>query len=81
MKSSISKIVVPDADLEGSPVWEVLSHALDDLVKNDDLVETTARSCIVGLMARRLLEAGLISPTALEPSKMSHRPGDVHKQE
>jgi hypothetical protein len=50
----------PYSEFEGTRVWSVLSAALDELVGNQDLEETTARRYIVGLIAKRLFEAGLL---------------------
>jgi hypothetical protein len=37
-----------------APVWEVVNAAIDDLVKNGDLVETTRRDYIVGYICKKL---------------------------
>lgn len=42
--------------------WAVLDHALEELVDNKDLKETTRREYIVGWICKALDEAGLLVP-------------------
>jgi len=44
---------------EGTKVWSTLEAAVAELVENKDLEEMTPREYIVGLLAKRLSEAGL----------------------
>jgi hypothetical protein len=39
---------------EGTPQWQVLNEALDALVKNGDIKETTNRVYIVGYLCQAL---------------------------
>ena len=48
----------PYRDLESSPLWPVVRRVLRDLAKNGDLDLATAEPYVVGLIARRLDEAG-----------------------
>lgn len=47
-----------DQKFQGTRLWEVVDAALDDLVENQDIQETTRREYIVGYLVKRLLEAG-----------------------
>lgn len=37
-----------------NPLWTVIDKAIDDLVKNDDLIEQTAREIIVGYICMQI---------------------------
>lgn len=50
----------PYAQYKKLAAWKVLSRAIDDLVENQDLVETTVRKCIVGYLIKRLIEFDLL---------------------
>jgi len=39
---------------KGTPVWRIVDNAINDLVKNKDLVETTHRDYIVGYICEKL---------------------------
>jgi hypothetical protein len=41
---------------EGSPLWKAMSEAVAELVKNGDLVETTAHPYVVGYICKRVSE-------------------------
>jgi hypothetical protein len=45
----------PYIKLEGTPLWVAVELAVDDLVLNKDLVETTARPHIVGYLCQGIL--------------------------
>jgi len=47
-------MLFPYEDLEGTPRWKVLDHALQDLIDNQDLEETTDRRYLVGYIAQQL---------------------------
>jgi hypothetical protein len=38
----------------GTPVWEVVDRAINNLVDNKDIVETTQRDYIVGYICKKL---------------------------
>ncbi len=44
----------PYGKLEGTPPWNVLERAIQELVVNKDMVETTARPYIVGYICQRV---------------------------
>jgi hypothetical protein len=48
----------PYADLEGTPLWARLDAALAELEANGDLALATTRPNVVGLICRRLSDAG-----------------------
>lgn len=50
----------PYADLEGSDLWNEVDRAIMELIKNRDLVETSAHPYIVGYICRKLVDSGLI---------------------
>ena len=53
----------PYTRFEGTPLWRALERALDDLVTNRDLVETTRREYIVGYLCQEVVAAGVrLSP-------------------
>lgn len=37
-----------------SPQWKILEKAIDNLVKNRDLIEQTSRDCIIGYLVKSL---------------------------
>jgi hypothetical protein len=45
---------------ESLPEWGVIDKAISDLIDNNDLVEQTARYCIIGYILRSLGERGLL---------------------
>jgi len=58
----------PYKELEGTRLWATLAQAVSDLVGNRDLQETTRREYVVGFLAKRLAEGGLLGPEALRTS-------------
>ena len=50
----------PYMQYEALRVWSVLDRAIDELVENKDLQETTARRYIVGFLCKALDDAGLV---------------------
>jgi hypothetical protein len=46
----------PYAPYQGTPTWNLLNNALDDLVENHDLIEQTHRDYIVGYLCKVLSE-------------------------
>jgi len=38
----------------GTPVWKVVDKAINDLIENGDLTETTPRDYIVGYICKKL---------------------------
>ncbi len=49
----------PYTEFEGTPLWAALEHALAELSDNHLLTLTTAPPYVVGLLCRRLSEAGV----------------------
>ena len=47
----------PYAAYEGTPLWNVVSKAIKELVKNHDLSETTSHPNVVGYICKRVSEA------------------------
>jgi hypothetical protein len=45
----------PYIEFEGTPLWAAVESAINDLARNGDLVETTARSYIVGHLCQEIL--------------------------
>jgi hypothetical protein len=45
----------PYVTLEGTPIWIAVEAAIDDLVKNSDLVESTAREYVVGYLCQKIV--------------------------
>jgi hypothetical protein len=46
---------------KGLPAWSVLDGAIDRLVANNDIKETTDRSYIIGYLVKVLAESGIIT--------------------
>jgi hypothetical protein len=44
---------------ESTPLWDVISKAIDDLVENNDIEETTNREYIVGYLCKLISESKL----------------------
>jgi hypothetical protein len=49
--------VSPYETLKATPIWVIVDNAINDLVKNKDLVETTRRDYIVGYICEKLQRA------------------------
>ncbi len=49
----------PYAKFEDTKLWSVLDKAIDDLVENRDIKETTNRRYIVGYLCMKIEESGL----------------------
>ena len=49
----------PYSHLEGTRIWATVERALEELVDNQDLEETTDRRYIVGSLVQELVQAGL----------------------
>ena len=49
----------PYEQFKGLPVWSVLDQAIEKLVKNNDIKETTGRAYIVGFLVKALVESGI----------------------
>src|ERR1700692_2732861 len=45
----------PYIELEGTRLWTAVESAINDLVLNNDLIESTARPYIVGYLCQKLL--------------------------
>lgn len=58
----------PYAQFKELKAWKVVDRAIEDLVENQDMVETTVRKCIVGYILKRLAENDLLAET---PKKAS----------
>lgn len=46
----------PYTNYENTELWERVEQIIDDLVKNQDIQETTKREYIVGYMCKHLIE-------------------------
>jgi hypothetical protein len=46
----------PYIEYESHPLWKIVENAIEDLVKNDDLVEKTGREYIVGYICEQILK-------------------------
>lgn len=57
------KIEHPYTEFEGTKLWRVIDKAIDDLVKNQDLTETTARRYIVGYLCKKIDRSNLKKPS------------------
>lgn len=53
------KIEHPYTEFEGTKLWRVIDKALDDLVENRDLTETTDRRYIVGYLCKRIVKSNI----------------------
>ncbi len=53
-RSTISLTACPYEAYRGTPTWNIVEKAIDDLVENEDLVETTGRDYIVGYICKKL---------------------------
>jgi hypothetical protein len=42
---------------ENTPLWNLISKIIDDLVENDDIEEKTQREYIVGYIITKLIES------------------------
>lgn len=51
----------PYAQFKELKAWKVVDRAIEDLVENQDMVETTVRKCIVGYILKRLSENELLA--------------------
>ncbi len=59
-KTKTSNIEHPYKDFETTHLWDVVDTAIDDLVENTDIQETTHRNYIVGYLCKKLAESNLI---------------------
>jgi hypothetical protein len=48
----------PYETFEADPLWQVVSDAIRDLVKNGDVSERTAREYIVGYIVKNIRDSG-----------------------
>lgn len=46
----------PYIEFEDTPLWNAIDEAIDDLVENQDLTETTHRSYVVGYLCKKIHE-------------------------
>ena len=49
----------PYKEFEGKRLWAVIDEAVEDLVDNRDIMETTHRNYIVGYLCKKIEEGGL----------------------
>ena len=47
----------PCERFEGTPLWEAINKGIDDLVKNNDIEETTRKEYIVGYLCKLINES------------------------
>jgi len=57
----------PYQEFETTALWREIDRAITALEDNRDLQLTTARSHVIGALCKRLVEAKLISETAVRP--------------
>lgn len=50
----MSEIKHPYTKYEGSPLWNIISEAISELVENQDIEETTRREYIVGYLVKEI---------------------------
>ena len=50
----------PDKEFQATKAWMIVDDAIERLVENKDLVETTARRYLVGFILKQLNEAKLL---------------------
>lgn len=60
------------AEFEDSQLWNVVSSAIDDLVENSDIKETTTRRYIVGYLCKKITGALLDGGFRLEDGKRTN---------
>jgi len=48
------QLTSPYEAYRGTPVWKIVDKAINDLVENGDLAETTRRDYIVGFICKKL---------------------------
>lgn len=53
----------PYAEFEGTPLWSVLAAALAELEADHDVLVTTTRAHVVGLLCERVVASGLATPS------------------
>jgi hypothetical protein len=58
----------PYTSYETTRAWSVVEKAIDDLIANRDIKETTNRSYIVGYLVQQLVEKRVVSTEAVESS-------------
>ncbi len=58
----------PYVDYEADPLWPLIDKGVDDLVKNQDLIEHADRSYIVGYLCK-VISKGLRAQTLAKRSK------------
>lgn len=57
-KTKNLKVNHPYQQYMDSSLWQIIDKAIDDLVENKDIEETTHRSYIVGYLCKQLAESG-----------------------
>jgi len=53
------KIEHPYTEFEDTKLWRVIDKAVDDLVENRDLTETTDRRYIVGYLCNKIVKSNI----------------------
>ena len=56
-KTRMTKLASSNGPYEmhrGTPAWQLVDKAINDLVENEDIVETTRRDYIVGYICEKL---------------------------
>jgi hypothetical protein len=46
----------PYKEFESTPLWNIISKGIDDLIKNDDIEENASREYIVGYLCKLISE-------------------------
>jgi hypothetical protein len=54
----------PYEAFEADPLWQVVSNAIHDLVKNGDVSEQTGREYIVGYIVKSIRDSGELKSSA-----------------
>ena len=44
-----------------SKLWQVISNALDDLIKNQDIKERTNKEYVIGYLCKKIIESKIIA--------------------
>ena len=52
-------------EFESTKLWSVINQAIEELVDNTDIKETTDRKYIVGYLCKSLFDAGITSVNSI----------------
>ena len=54
--ASVIKRVHPYSIYEGTPTWKMVDSAINDLIKNGDVIEQTSHDYVVGYLCKAFAE-------------------------